>query len=101
MVVLWPLAGAAVADPPVSNPIGIGAQPAANGKQASSRDEELRRLLDALARQIDEIDANIANLGPNSAAALRFRAASLAAYQRTWTGLTRVRMAAALAEARR
>jgi hypothetical protein len=89
MVVLWPLAGPVVAEPAVSKPMGISAQPAAKAKPARSRDEELRALLDARARQIHEIDANIANLGPNNKAALRFRAVSLAAYQRAWAELNR------------
>jgi hypothetical protein len=111
MVVLWPLAGPVVAEPAVSKPMGISARPAAKAKPARSRDAELRALLEGLARQIDEINANIANLGPNDAAALRFRAVSLAAYQRAWAELTRGQVdfgdtvppevVAALAEARR
>jgi hypothetical protein len=85
MAVLWPVA----AEPAVSQPTGITAQPAATGKLGRSRDEGLRKLLDGLARQINEINANIANLGPNAAAARRFRAVSLAAYQRAWAELTR------------
>jgi hypothetical protein len=45
--------------------------------------------LDGLARQIAEINANIASLGPNDGAARRFLTASLAAYQRAWAELTR------------
>lgn len=89
MVVLWPLAGPVAAEPAVSKPMGISVQPAGQGKLAYSREGQLRELLDGLTRQIDEIDANIANLGPNNAAALRFRAVSLAAYQRAWAELTR------------
>lgn len=47
-----------------------------------------RDLLEGLARQIDEINRNMANLGPNNAAATRFLAASLTAYQRAWAELT-------------
>ncbi len=110
MLVLWPLAGPVVAGPAVSRPLGIGDQPAAKDRLARSRDGELRDLLVGLARQIHEIDANITNLGPHNAAALRFRAVSLAAYQRAWAELTRGQVdfgdtaaaetVAALAEAR-
>jgi hypothetical protein len=110
MIMLWPLAGPVVADPSVSKSMGISAQPAARDKLARWRDEELRELLDGLARQIGEIDANVANLGPNNAAALCFRAVSLAAYRCALAELTSRQvdsgdiaapgMVAALAEAR-
>jgi hypothetical protein len=110
LAVLWPLAGPAAAEPAVSKPMGINAQSAATGKLVRSREQELRELLGALAQQVDEINANIANLGPNNATALRFRAVSLASYQRAWAELTRGQvdfgdtaepeMVAALAEAR-
>ena len=89
MVVLWSLAGSVVAEPAASIPTGISAHPAAKGKAARSRDKELRELLDGLARQINEINANITNLGPNNAVAQRFLAVSLTAYQRAWAELTR------------
>jgi hypothetical protein len=53
------------------------------------QEEKLLALLDTLARQIGEINANLARLGPNNAAASRFRTVSLAAYQRAWAELTR------------
>jgi hypothetical protein len=88
LVVLWPLAGPVAAEAAVLKPMGITAQRVATGKLGHSRDAQLRELLDGLARQINEINVNIANLGPSNAAALRFRAASLAAYQRAWAELT-------------
>jgi hypothetical protein len=110
MAVLLPLAGPVAAEPVPLKPKCITAQPAATGKLVRSREGELRELLDGLSRQIREINANIANLGPNNAAALRFRAVSLAAYQRAWAELTRGQVdfgdtalpevVAALAEAR-
>jgi hypothetical protein len=64
--------------------------PAAGCGQADCRPEgAATKTLDGLARQIAEIDTNVANLGPKNAAALRFRAVSLAAYQRAWAELTR------------
>jgi hypothetical protein len=89
MAVPWVLAGPVAAEPAALQPKCITTQPAATGKLARSREGELRELLDGLTRQINEIDANIANLGRNNAAALRFRAVSLAAYQRAWVELTR------------
>jgi hypothetical protein len=59
------------------------------GKLTASRSRELRALLDGLARQIAEINANIANLGSGDAAAVRFRTVSLATYRRAWAELTR------------
>jgi hypothetical protein len=110
LAVLWPLAGLEAAETAVSKPMGISAPSAATSKLVRSREQELRELVGALARQIDEINTNIANLGPSNAAALRFRAVSLAAYQRAWAELTRGQvdfgdtaapeMVAALAEAR-
>jgi hypothetical protein len=89
LAVPWALAGPLAAEPAALKPKCITAQPAATGKLAHSREGQLRELLDGLTRQIDEINANIGNLGPNNAAALRFRAVSLAAYQRALAELTR------------
>jgi len=72
--VLWALAGPAAAEP---------------GKPAGPRGDSLGEPLGGLARQIGEINANIANLRSGSAAAVRLRSASLAAFQRAWARLTR------------
>ena len=89
LAMLWPLAGAAVAEPAPSKPTVAAAKPLPTGKTARFRGDKLGEPLDGLARQIAEINANIANLGPDNAAALRFLTVSLAAYQRAWAGLTR------------
>lgn len=56
---------------------------------APGADARLAVRVEGLARQIHEINANIANLGSKNAAALRFRAALLAAYRLAWAELTR------------
>jgi len=78
-----------LAEQSTSQPVHVSRQRPAAGKLAPSRRNELRALLDGLARQIDEINANIANLGPGYAAAVRFRTVSLTAYRRAWAELTR------------
>jgi hypothetical protein len=108
IVVLWSLTGPMAVELAVSKQMGISAPLIAKDKLARPRDKGLRELPDGLAHQITEINNNIANLGPYKAAALRFRALSLATYQ--WAELTRSQvdfgdtaapgMVAALAEAR-
>jgi hypothetical protein len=91
--VLWASAGPAAAEPAASVTGGATIQAAARAKAAkqatTARRAELGGTLDGLARQIGEINANLANLGAGNAAALRFRTVSLAAYRRAWAELTR------------
>jgi hypothetical protein len=79
--VLGALSIPVAAEPAETGPVAVATAPAAARKSARTDARHLRERRDALARQIAEIDANIANLGPRNAAALRFRAVSLAAYR--------------------
>src|SRR5262249_20224128 len=88
-LVLWALAQPAGAEPVTLKSTAAATQPPAAVRWTAIRRVQLQETLDGLARQIAEIDANIANLGPKNAAALRFRSVSLAAYQRAWAELTR------------
>src|SRR5262245_33363199 len=92
LALLWPSAlPAAALDAPAATATVAAACGRAlpTPKPVRSQDEKLLALLDGLARQIAEINANLAKLGPNTAAAIRFRNVSLAAYQRAWAELTR------------
>jgi len=94
LVLLWPTAlpaaakDAAVATTAAGQADGC-VRALSRPRSVRSQDEKLLALLDALARQIAEINGNLANLGPNKAAAMRYRSVSLAAYQHAWAKLTR------------
>jgi hypothetical protein len=95
LAVLLPSAGSAAADqgrkaePSATAPAGTADRKPVTRKPVGPQDERLHALLDGLERQIAAINANMANLGAGNAAAVRFRAATLAAYQRAWAELIR------------
>jgi hypothetical protein len=99
--VLLPSAGSAAADqgrkaePSATAPAGTADRKPVTRKPVGPQDERLHALLDGLERQIAAINANMANLGAGNAAAVRFRAATLAAYQRAWIAVRRRGLATA------